>query len=451
MKLLKRRVAIRICSIICIIVLIGAVWVKNERDYINTRVTRLGFINSAISSQIENKIRNELYIVEIFRVLINTNEKETLSKFYRIADKFYTDQMELDSIRLAPQGVVEYIYPEINSKEYKLNLFEDEERRRDALKAKTLGKTLISGPMKLEKGDLGIVTRAPIYDNDTGEFWGFSIATLSIDELMESLESFESTADVYYCKLWMEKDGKQKIIWTNSTSDDQMRKTTQKKIDLIDGTVWYMEMTPKGGWLGSEKLVRDILFALFNMFLLIGVALYFIKTIENNMYLNRMVERDALTKLLNKRALLDVIKTLDTEKSSYGVMYIDIDKFKEINDTYGHNVGDCVLKEVSARLKGSLRQGDYVYRYGGDEFVIILSGNISSEIITGVRERIRENVNKKIEIGEISLIPHISIGFAKSSEFKDSDAEDVINLADKRMYMDKTSNYKKYNKCEDEL
>ena len=166
---------------------------------------------------------------------------------------------------------------------------------------------------------------------------------------------------------------------------------------------------------------------------------------QKNMTLNLMVKRDALTKLLNKRALMDDIDELNKEKSPYGIMYIDVDKFKDINDTYGHNVGDIVLKEVAERLRKALRNGDNVYRYGGDEFVAILSGNLSPETITRITERVRKNVNEKIFIDEASLTPFISVGFAKSSEFENSDVEAVINLADGRMYMDKTLNYEKYS------
>lgn len=444
-KLLKRRVAVRAAVIIIIVSMVSVLWIQNENEYVNNRVTRLGYINTALASQIESKIRNEVYLAEILKIMVNTDEKKTLENFYEIADKFHAEQPELSSIRLAPGGVVKYIYPMIGNTDKNLNLFEAEDRKDEALETKESGQLRIVGPLTLGAGGLGIVARAPIYDEDTGEFWGFSIISVRVDKLLNSLESFNSITDVYYCKIWREKNDKQEVIWTNATKDSQLKRHTEKTIDLIDGSIWHMEMSPKGGWISDKKLVKDALFAVFNMILLIAFALYFVNMMQKNMTLNLMVKRDALTKLLNKRALMDDIDELNKEKSPYGIMYIDVDKFKDINDTYGHNVGDIVLKEVAERLRKALRNGDNVYRYGGDEFVAILSGNLSPETITTIIERVRKNVNEKIFIDEASLTPFISVGFAKSSEFENSDVEAVINLADGRMYMDKTLNYEKYS------
>ena len=80
-KLLKRRVAVRAAVIIIIVSMVSVLWIQNENEYVNNSVTRLGYINTALASQIESKIRNEVYFAEILKIMVNTDEKKTLENF----------------------------------------------------------------------------------------------------------------------------------------------------------------------------------------------------------------------------------------------------------------------------------------------------------------------------------------------------------------------------------
>ena len=127
-----------------------------------------------------------------------------------------------------------------------------------------------------------------------------------------------------------------------------------------------------------------------------------------------------------------------------GVMFVDVDDFKIINDTYGHDVGDAVLIEISNRLKGSLRVGDVVARNGGDEFTLFCNHVKSSEDLSVVVNRIMESITKyPVLTNGLSIDVSLSIGIARSSE-GDYDEERLIKHADIAMYKAKNSGKNKY-------
>lgn len=127
-----------------------------------------------------------------------------------------------------------------------------------------------------------------------------------------------------------------------------------------------------------------------------------------------------------------------------GVMFVDVDDFKIINDTYGHDVGDAVLIEISNRLKGSLRVGDVVARNGGDEFTLLCNNVKSSEDLSVVVNRIMESITKYPVLTKgLSIDVSLSIGIARSSE-GDFDEERLIKHADIAMYKAKNSGKNKY-------
>jgi len=130
---------------------------------------------------------------------------------------------------------------------------------------------------------------------------------------------------------------------------------------------------------------------------------------------------DPLTGLFNRAFLeeaLDIaFQESATDDLACGLCFCDVDNFKSINDQFGHATGDAVLKTVAASLKESLRQGDLVGRYGGDEFLIVLRG-CSAEGFHEVCRRIRKHVSLRLQTfhGELGVSCSISIGYAVQSD-----------------------------------
>lgn len=145
---------------------------------------------------------------------------------------------------------------------------------------------------------------------------------------------------------------------------------------------------------------------------------------------NRILFRDRLDQTL---ALAKRYKERVT-----GVMFLDLDRFKQINDTLGHDAGDLLLKEVANRLKSCVRASDTVARMGGDEFTILLPEVAEEADVRMVAEKILESMLKSVNLGRESRVITTSIGIALSPQ-DGRDAETLLKAADAAMYQVKGS------------
>ena len=158
--------------------------------------------------------------------------------------------------------------------------------------------------------------------------------------------------------------------------------------------------------------------------------------------LRRHAFHDALTQLPNRRLLLDRLTQGVHNAKRHGkglaVLFLDINRFKQLNDTYGHDAGDLLLIEVARRLLGCVRECDTVARLGGDEFVVLLE-NLDPDPATAnshieqITAKIREALSKEYVLGDIHHKCSASIGvkFANAGE---SAPEDILKAADTAMY-----------------
>jgi len=145
---------------------------------------------------------------------------------------------------------------------------------------------------------------------------------------------------------------------------------------------------------------------------------------------------DDLTKLWNRGAVLEVLgrelrKARETDTPT-GLLLLDVDYFKKINDTYGHPAGDTVLKEVSERMRSAVRPGDTVGRFGGEEFLVVLPGCGKNKIIE-VAERIRDAVAMAPFESDGTLIP-VTISIGATMAVEEQTEELLVRAADLGLY-----------------
>jgi diguanylate cyclase (GGDEF)-like protein len=147
---------------------------------------------------------------------------------------------------------------------------------------------------------------------------------------------------------------------------------------------------------------------------------------------------DPLTCLWNRFAILDILtRELNRairEQTGLGVVMVDLDHFKNVNDSYGHLAGDAVLREAARRMQDSLRSYDAVGRYGGEEFLVVLPGSTDSSALH-LAERLRETIcSQSIDFPEGSLRASISLGVTAWSRGVPPTPEMLIHAADDALY-----------------
>jgi diguanylate cyclase (GGDEF)-like protein len=155
----------------------------------------------------------------------------------------------------------------------------------------------------------------------------------------------------------------------------------------------------------------------------------------------RLADRDGLTGLYNRRRMLELLEAAITEARQHwqcvGLLFIDLNGFKGINDEYGHGAGDKILTSVATRIAGRVRNGDIVCRYGGDEFVVILPSVPNADSVSRVAETIRERVALPYWINGDEQ--HLSAAIGESIFPHDGDnAAVLLHRADQAMYRLKT-------------
>jgi diguanylate cyclase (GGDEF)-like protein len=156
-----------------------------------------------------------------------------------------------------------------------------------------------------------------------------------------------------------------------------------------------------------------------------------------NSELEHQALHDALTRLPNRTLLndrlLQAIRIGTREKKSFALVAVDLDLFKEINDTLGHNAGDLVLQEVASRMRLALRDSDTVARMGGDEFAILLLNVADQATAQSLTQRIHQAVREPLTLEGKVLEVGASMGIAIFSDHG-STAEDLTRHADAAMY-----------------
>jgi len=163
---------------------------------------------------------------------------------------------------------------------------------------------------------------------------------------------------------------------------------------------------------------------------------------EANKEILKLANTDHLTGIMNRRAVFEITQHLCQENTNNAILMLDIDNFKSINDTYGHSVGDEVIKHIVKKCSQNLREKDIFARLGGEEFTIVLR-DITLEKSLEVAQRIIDDIAKE-SIGEHQITTSMSIGIVHNYPKKYNSFSQALNDADKALYKAKHSGKNQY-------
>lgn len=195
------------------------------------------------------------------------------------------------------------------------------------------------------------------------------------------------------------------------------------------------------GWI--ESMCIPILDDAGEMIGALGINRDITARVQETERLRHLAQYDYLTQIPNRYLLLDRITHLidqyDRNQSAFTLLYFDLDSFKKINDSYGHSIGDKILKEAADRMVACIRKSDMVARIGGDEFVVLLENTFKKSDISQVINNISATLHENIVIDQISLNIRCSIGSA-TFPMNGKNSDELLSHADFKMYQDKDSN-----------
>ncbi len=203
---------------------------------------------------------------------------------------------------------------------------------------------------------------------------------------------------------------------------------------------------------GSQKILNLTMLTFTGLGLCLCALIWHIVSMQNRFELEKqktlhealetLANTDGLTGLFNERCFSSILHEKESGKQPFVLYYLDLDRFKPVNDTYGHDMGDKLLKEVAGRLKECTREQDYAFRIGGDEFSLIISSGMSESECEVLKNRIAASILRPYNIDGQCLQLGVSCGYG----IYPREAEDVSQLrilADQRMYTEKEQNHRK--------
>lgn len=322
--------------------------------------------------RIENDIENGIEITDTLKqLLINGNGQ--IINFSKIAENMMSYSVQ--SVQLAPNGVVTQIYPEEGNEAGKIDLLKDSKRGEISNYAKDHNITVIQGPIKLKQRGSGLVVRNPIYLEDkNGQeyFWGFTIVILRVPEIFEDSTNALSKFKYNYRLSREASVLDKKYVEVDANCDKMIRPVTYNL--TVGKEKWKLEIMPRAGWSNSKTLYLIFFGGLSLVLLLTGLTTLLFLLDERRVELKELAHKDGLTKLYNRYGFDEMAEKMISKnpKEHCVAILLDVDDFKLINDMYGHAYGDKALISLAENMQKFFPSSALLGRNGGDEFCILL-------------------------------------------------------------------------------
>lgn len=207
---------------------------------------------------------------------------------------------------------------------------------------------------------------------------------------------------------------------------------------LICIILWKLVIAPLKMY--GKSIVKGEIFPVVGAKELQELATTYNKVYQENLVAQKLIrheaEHDALTDALNRGAFDKILSIYEQGDSSFAMIMVDVDVFKQVNDTYGHSVGDKILVKVADNLQREFRSIDYICRIGGDEFAIIMV-DVGSDLKEVVREKIAQ-VNENLS-NPTDGLPTVSLSVGVAFSDRENPGDSIFKDADKALYKVKNS------------
>ena len=381
--------------------------------------------------RIKNEITSGIEITNALKQIL-ISEDGDIHHFETIAGNLISDSIE--SIQLAPNGVVTDIYPAAGNEAGKIDLIHDKDRGKISCYARDNHTIITQGPFKLKQGGYGIAVRNPVYlkdKNDQEYFWGFTIVILRVPDIFS--DSIHALSDFGYEYRIL----KTATPWSNTykvvyQSDDQINHPVSYTFTIKDEN-WKIEITPKSGWRNSTLIIIiSGIFVIIILLLTVLTRVWLVAKEHKNKY-QILAHTDSLTGIYNRYGFDELAEKMISKnpQTHFVAAFLDIDDFKFINDIYGHSYGDMALKNLADSMKAFFPSDALLGRNGGDEFCILLPNCTFTEADVQLHQF--TELPKIFSCHGEEHTFYISLGYAEYPTFA-SNRSQLMRCADAALY-----------------
>lgn len=406
--------------------------VNNKQKLEQVQMERLVLTKSNKLNEVLSKL---LYKTQTLSVLVVQNEGD-IEDFEGVAAAI-VDDPSIKNILIAPNGVVSHVYPlEGNEEVIGFDYFAEGAGNKEAVLAKENGQLILGGPFELVQGGQALVGRLPVYLEDgrhQNRFWGIVSVTLNYPQALNGAElaSLEDMGFAY--ELWRisPDTGERQVIAASLAGYSADARYVERPVTIFNAE-WYFRIAPIREWYQYVEAWLSIFLGLFLSLLLGFLYLnnYDLKRMRKE--LQNLSEKDMLTGVLNRRGLFQIMDRLMNDwEDGFSLSYLDLNKFKGINDSYGHNAGDRILQSFTYVLQKHAQETDIIARIGGDEFILIFR---DKERAAQYFEKVRAALQEPVILGRSKSI-QISFSLGQANYPEDGiTIDELIAKADEAMY-----------------
>lgn len=433
MQKLFKNIILLVTALVFLLSLIGLsflVYMKNceekkEYRYFATLNAKVFSIN------LQRDINQAFWAGELLKYIIITNGGNTID-FEALAAEIQKNKPFIKKFVLARNGVISDFYPK-NGNDSITDYLHDEQTSESSVYSIKHRTSFITGPFLLAEGMMELAINTPVYINTIGNtpyFWGFISIIIDPQVLFTNTVANIESSGYNYClyKTGLLDHNFMKIMGIEEELNEPIKHTFEQ-----NGSLWQLSLSPVDNWEVSDIIKPIIFTGSIGVLLLTFLIFTILKLHDKEVTLKSLSEKDELTMLSNLRSFESHLKKVARKNKPFGIIYADIDKFKQINDIYGHHVGNLTLQETAYRLEKVVKPYK-VFRVGGDEFNILVTKKLSREGYNKITEAINKAFEKPIiNTSKYTIMTGISTGFA-CTELDGNDYNDLRTLADKRMY-----------------
>jgi len=366
-------------------------------------------------------------------------------EWFATAQLLYEDLEGLVEIRLTDMDhIPRWTYPQREAVSTARANVPLEEQSRSVIDRSLQEKTVVaSRTIDLLQGGKGFLLALPMFSSET--FTGHILFLFRIDKIFRKV--IENTKQKFHVVI-LEENGEVYDVAGHTVTSTDITPFTMTPNQI--GYNWIIEIRPVKMFVDDLKtgVSEFVLFFGFLVSSLFGLMLYFLLLKnEKSMALHHQAYHDALTGLPNRLLFMDrldqYIHKGHRNKSKIAVLFVDMDRFKEINDSLGHAFGDKAIKEVARRIESQIRETDTIARFGGDEFIMICNDIDNPIIVVNIIQKVMQSMADPIIVEDHSIYITLSIGISIYPDDADM-AYDLLKNADAAMYKAKNDGRNTY-------
>jgi len=422
-----------LCGVILFIVMSIFVLTEIQRSRKNDELA-LSITYSAFQSETVNLIYEDITLLKGYLTFIETEDiTEEISTNY--LDRLTGSNVNhYRSISIIEDTTIKWIYPRVGNEDaIGVDLATVSGQKERIALVKENRQAILDGPIDLVQGGKGYIARLPIVKVD-GSYWGQMSIVLDADKITKEIKEIARQKGI---RVHIESADNGAVIIEDTDILNRGYLTYQLNDKYFN---WKVYVAPLVGWKSDWfRIIVILIMSIISSFALSYAIYYGLRTNEN---LKILASKDSLTGLYNRYFLEDyqalVLSQADRYKKTVGFVLIDLDHFKNINDTYGHKVGDEVLKVTSKILEEQTRSNEAAFRLGGDEFLVVFPDLKSVDELQMVESRIIKAFSEKFMLSghDIQIIPSIGTSVYPRDG---SGFDQVLHEADIKMYKNKES------------